>query len=241
MKISILGQDTLAHAVTVCCTRHFEVSILPAMDASIAWFCDDTPIAPNDRPDWGWVLNRIIATLPSLSPKTLILVSSQLPVGSISRLESAASAFRFAYSPENIRVATAVADFENQARVVVGVRSDKDNALLSELFAPFTQQVIFMSVESAECTKHFLNTFLGLQIAFANEASRFCKAVGADPMDIYRALITDQRVSPKAPLKPGAPFGGGHLARDIFVVNERAQQEGLKLPLISHIMESNRS
>ncbi len=177
--------------------------------------------------------------VPHVSERTLILISSQLPVGCTARLESTFPDRRFAYSPENIRVATAVADFQKQARVVVGVRASSYNELLSELFAPFTTNLIFMSVESAECAKHFLNSFLGLQIAFANEMARFCKAVSADPMLVYAALITDQRVSPKAPLRPGAPFSGGHLARDIFVLNELAEEYGLKLPLISRIMESN--
>jgi UDP-glucose 6-dehydrogenase len=81
--------------------------------------------------------------------------------------------------------------------------------------------------------KHALNTFLGLQIAFINEVAHICAAVGADPATVSLALRTDHRVSLKAPLRPGAPFSGGHLARDINTLAT------FHTPLISHILESN--
>jgi UDPglucose 6-dehydrogenase len=168
-----------------------------------------------------------------------MLVSSQIPVGSTKYLEGKWPQFDFAHSPENLRVATAVADFANQSRIVVGLRNQQRQALLEALFTPFTRHIIFTDPETAEMVKHALNTFLGLQIAFINEVAKIAKFVGANMETITEGLRTDSRVSPKAPLKAGAPFGGGHLARDIFTLNALANGAGISVPLIAHIDESN--
>jgi UDPglucose 6-dehydrogenase len=238
MRIYIHGKDSLAAATRQCCERHFIV-LREKSDADLHWFCDDTPIGKDDRPDSDWVLAQIRANLPPLGSDTLVLVSSQMPVGTTAQLEHEFPSYVFAYSPENIRVASAVADFENQARIVVGRRTERHDFILSQLFAPFTKNLIFTDPETAECCKHFLNTFLALQIAFINEAARVCGKVGADVNVVSLALLTERRVSPKAPLRPGAPYGGGHLARDIYVLGEVAALAKVEVPIIAHIKESN--
>ncbi len=93
-----------------------------------------------------------------------------------------------------------------------------------------------MSIESAEMAKHTTNAFMALQIAFANEIAAICQTVQASPDDVLAGLMTDARVSPLAPLKPGKPFGGGSLQRDLLVL------EGLTdAPIIHAIRQSNDS
>lgn len=239
LKLSVIGQDTLAAATAHCCAKHFSVERVPCSTADIVWFCHDTPICEGDVPDGDWVIDRIRESLVDLDTKPLILISSQMPVGTTAALEQEFPDRSFAHSPENIRVASGIADFENQARVVVGVRTDKHNVILQQLFEPFTKQLIITTPETAEMCKHALNCFLGLQIAFINEVARVCAKVGADAEKVSLALRTESRVSPKAPLRPGAPFGGGHLARDIYTVSRIARERGVNIPLISHIKESN--
>jgi len=239
LKLSIIGQDTLAAATVECCKRYFDVSTYPRDDADVLWFCYDTPIGSDDKPDVDWVIDRIREQLVDLVTRPLILVSSQVPVGTTARLELEFPFHSFAHQPENIRVASAVADFEKQARVVVGVRTTEHNEIIQKLFAPFTENVIITTPETAEMTKHALNCYLALCIVFANEMKRVCDVVGADADVVSKALKTEPRVSPRAPLRPGAPYGGGHLARDIFVLTEIARREGIVIPVIRHIKESN--
>lgn len=239
MKICIAGQDSLAAATRECCARHFELVPYPCHGADIFWVCYDTPICSDDRPDGDWVIDRIREQLVDLECRPLILVSSQMPVGTTAKLEQEFPEHHFAYQPENIRVASAVADFKNQARVVVGVRTTEHHTLLHELFAPFTKNLIVTSPETAEFVKHALNAFLATNIVFSNEIARLCEKVGADAQAIYRALISEPRISPKAPLRPGAPYGGGHLARDVYVLNEIASKYGVSIPVISNIKRSN--
>lgn len=240
MKLAIVGNDTLALATSTCCRRHFDVLPSPHPSADILWVCYDTPMGENHRPDTDWVIDKIAGHLAQIDPTVLVLVSSQIPVGTTGYLEKAHPAFTFAYSPENIRVANAVSDFENQSRVIVGVRTQENNKLLERLFAPFTKNVIFTNPETAEMAKSALNCFLALQIAYINEIARICETVGADANMVSQAIRTDSRVSPKAPLRPGAPFGLGHLERELFTMSEIAMSHGVSIPIITHINESNR-
>ncbi len=238
MKLAIQGQDTLARAAIKCCEKYFQ--LVPPSQADILWACYDTPIGPDGFVDVDWVLENIRQLIYKTSKTTIILVSSQIPIGTISQLESEFPDRVFAYSPENIRVATAEADFQDQARIIVGRRSSEHDDLFRELFAPFTENLIFTNPETAEMVKHALNSFLGLSIAFINEIARLSKQCGADSRVVSQALLTEPRISPRAPLKPGPPFGGGHLARDISVLTQYAREHAISIPIISHIDESNR-
>lgn len=238
--VFIIGEGTLAAATRECCSRHFLCDSPIISDEDVLWICHDTPLGANDEPDTEWVMNQIrdqVRLLGSMMP--LILISSQLPVGTTARLEGEYPQHTFAHSPENIRVASGVADFENQARIVVGIRCSTWNNTLAELFSPFTKNIIFTDPESAEMVKHAINCYLGMSIAFANEVARICSVVGADIAKVSEGLRTDARVSPRAPLRPGAPFGGGHLARDIFTMTRIAREKRISLPIIEHIAESN--
>lgn len=209
MKIAITGQDTLAATARKCCSRHFDVVSHTDPDIKICWVCYDTPLDDRGNPDQLWVLNRLRRDIFELTGHPLILISSQMLVGTIWQLEQEFPGHAFAYSPENIRVAHAVSDFEEQARVVVGVRTTERNQHIQELFAPFTRNLIFTTPETAEMVKHSLNCYLGMSIAFINEIARVCAVVGADVDTVSASLLAERRISPKAPLKAGPPFGAG--------------------------------
>ena len=73
-----------------------------------------------------------------------------------------------------------------------------------------------MKIESAEMTKHAINSFLALSVCFANEVVSICEQIGADAKEVERGLKTELRIGPKAYLKPGVAFSGGTFARDII-------------------------
>ena len=239
LNIAITGQDTLAATTRECCDKYFHVLSHGDPTIELLWVCYDTPLSDRGEPDYAWVEDKIHRDLFEVHGHPVVLISSQVPVGTCRRLEEHFPGFEFSSSPENIRVAHAKEDFMNQSRVVVGLRSSKNQFLFEELFRPFANHVLFMSPESAEMVKHALNCHLGLDICFANEFARICEAVGADMKDVTEALLTERRISPKAPLKAGAPFGGGHLMRDILTIEEIARGRNISIPLISHIRESN--
>jgi UDPglucose 6-dehydrogenase len=174
-----------------------------------------------------------------------VLISSQVPVGTTGRLEQRyaqeypGTPVSFAYSPENIRLGRAIQVFTDPDRVVVGARTDTDRARLTWLFQPITSRIEWMSVESAEMTKHAINAFLATSVTFINEIAALCEQVGADAAEVERGLKTEARIGPKAYLSPGAAFAGGTLARDIVFLSRFGQTEGVATHLLSSVKASN--
>jgi UDPglucose 6-dehydrogenase len=207
--------------------------------ADVLWLCSDTPVNDNDESDVEAVLGHARRALPHLPKGALVLVSSQLPVGTCRQLEAEFPQFHFACSPENLRLGKAIEAFEKAERVVVGTRDDAKRALLETLFKPFTPRVIFMRTESAEMVKHALNAFLAVSITFINEIARLCEQVGADAKEVAAGLKSDARIGPRAYLGPGGPFAGGTLARDVVTLAQLAAAKGETLSLIPAIKPSN--
>jgi UDPglucose 6-dehydrogenase len=147
----------------------------------------------------------------------------------------------FSASPENLRLGKAIEAFTRPARVVVGVRAARDRERLAALFAPFSSAIEWMSVESAEMTKHALNAFLGVSVAFINELAGLCEDVGADAREVERGLKSEPRIGPRAYLSPGAAFAGGTLARDVAFLRALGRAHGRPTPLVDGIEESNRA
>ena len=190
-------------------------------DAEILWVTFDTPVDDDDVADVNFVLNQVKSAVMLLSDGALVLVSSQLPVGSIAALENFIKEIApnkhisFASSPENLRLGKALNVFLHPDRIIVGTRSAEDRIALEKLLSPITEKIEWMSVESAEMTKHAINAFLATSVTFANEIAAICELVGADAKEVERGLKSESRVGPKAYLSPGGPFAGGTLARDI--------------------------
>jgi len=216
-----------------------------AAPADVLWVTYDTPVDADDRADVDFVVARIEETLPVLRDDAIVLVSSQLPVGTAARLEATlrrvrpGSRIEVAVSPENLRLGKALEVFQQPDRVVVGVRSERAKARIAELLAPITSKIEWMSVESAEMTKHAINAFLAVSVTFANELAALCERVGADAKEVERGLKTEQRIGPRAYLSPGGAFAGGTLARDVAFLGALATQHGLAQPLLAGVRPSN--
>jgi UDPglucose 6-dehydrogenase len=216
----------------------FTTDIGEAVDAiDLLWIAYDTPVDDNDHADVPFVLDRVRQTLPHLRGRPLVLISSQLPAGSTRTLETADATF--AYSPENLRLGKAITAFTQPERVIAGVRNERDRKLLESLFSSFTNRIEFMSVESAEMTKHALNAFLATSVSFINEIAAICEQVGADAKEVERGLKSEARIGPKAYLSPGGAFAGGTLARDIAFLSEIGESKGVPTDLLSSVLTSN--
>ena len=212
--------------------------------AQVLWVCYDTPVDKNDVADSEYVVNQTLSLLPYLATGSLVLISSQLPEGTTARLESCwhkngGSELRFAYSPENLRLGKAIEVFTNPDRVVAGVRTHEDRETIAALLSPFTDRIEWMSVESAEMTKHALNAFLATSVAFINEIAALCEKVGADAEEVERGLKTDVRIGSRAYLHPGSAFAGGTLARDIAFLLEIAERQKVNGYLLAGVWQSN--
>jgi UDPglucose 6-dehydrogenase len=217
--------------------------------AGVLWVAFDTPVDENDVADVAFVRSRLEQIKGAVRPGTLVLISSQVPVGFTRALAKdwEGLGIRFGISPENLRLGKAIEVFRTPERVIVGLsHPEQDRDLVTRLFLPFgpaggkqPPRIEWMSLESAEMTKHALNAFLAVSVTFINELSRLCEAVGANAKEVERGLKSEARIGPKAYLGPGAAFAGGTLARDVRFLVEFGKRHDIATPLFSGIWQSN--
>jgi UDPglucose 6-dehydrogenase len=216
-----------------------------AREADVVWIAYDTPVDGKDRADVDFVAREVESLYPHLKDGALLLVSSQAPSGFIRRLEASFAAYAsdsavsFAYSPENLRLGEALQVFLRPDRIVVGVRAERDRALVAKLFAPISENIVWMSPESAEMTKHAINGFLATSVTFMNEIAAICERVGADAREVERGLRTESRIGSRAYVTPGTGFAGGTLARDIQFLTDLGRREATPVNVISSVLVSN--
>jgi UDPglucose 6-dehydrogenase len=212
--------------------------------AEIVWITFDTPVDADDHADVEFVLTHAEAILRDAARDALVVISSQLPVGSARGLAkrlagSGRNDLRFASVPENLRLGRAIETFSAPDRFVAGVRTDPDREQLGRLLGRFSDRIEWMGVESAEMTKHALNAFLATSVAFINEIAGIAERVGADASEVARGLKSEQRIGPRAYLSPGDAFAGGTLARDIAFLTELANEQDVPAYVASGVAASN--
>jgi UDPglucose 6-dehydrogenase len=213
--------------------------------ADVVWIALDTPVDERDEADVAFVRREAERLIPALAPGATLLVSSQVPVGFTRGLRDVWAAagrpagVRFACSPENLRLGRALESFRRSARVVIGTDDGAPVEGLRALFAPFATDLLWMSLESAELTKHALNAFLGTSVAFANELARLAERYGADAQEVERGLRSEPRIGPGAYLSPGPAFAGGTLARDLRFLQRLGEAARVPTPLVTGVLASN--
>lgn len=225
----------------------FSADVAAAADSNMVWVCHDTPVDEEDNADPDAVRREVELLFPHLKDGAVVLVSAQLPVGSVATLEKIFAAqangrtVSFACSPENLRLGKAIEVFQNPGRIIVGVRDDRTRTILEPLLRKFCETLIWMSVESAEMVKHGINSFLAMSITFTNELATLCEQVGADASEVEKGLRSEPRIGPTAYVRAGPAFAGGTLARDVQFLRTLASKNGLSLPVMDGIIASNRT
>lgn len=226
-------------------TLTFTDEISACHAADIVWITFDTPVNDQDKADIIFVLEEVRCLYPYLKNNAIVLISSQLPVGSTRRIAAEYQKtypdknVSFAYSPENLRLGSALQIFTQPDRVVIGCDDPDAKVILTSLFQPFTDKIIWMSCVSAEMTKHAINAFLANSIVFANEIAQLCDAVGAKASEVEAGLKSESRIGPKAYLRAGAAFAGGTLARDVNYLIDLSKRTKVNTQLFPAIMASN--
>jgi len=215
------------------------------IDSDLIWVTYDTPVNDQDIADVEFVINNIVELFPYFKNDSVVLVSSQLPVGSLSYLEKIfinkfpSKNVSFACSPENLRLGKAIDVFMNPDRIIVGVRNEEAKYKIQNILHSITENIIWMKVESAEMTKHALNAFLATSVVFINELAVLCEYVGASASEVEQGLKSEIRIGKKAYLRPGSAFDGGTLARDLTYLVEKEKEHKLSSIFFSSILQSN--
>ncbi|MCW4029812.1 MAG: nucleotide sugar dehydrogenase [Candidatus Bathyarchaeota archaeon] len=214
-------------------------------DSSFILITYDTPVDENDEVDLSGIFQTIRSLTPWIQEHSIIILSSQVPVGTCNQIkESIKQArhlldFEVAYVPENLRLGQAISRFMKPDLLVLGADNQATLDRVAELFKPLNCPKIRMNLKSAEMTKHALNAFLATSISFANELGNLCDCVGADFLKVAQALRLDSRIGPNALLKPGLGFSGGTLARDVKVLQKVGSEHGCPMELVTAVFRVN--
>ncbi len=213
--------------------------------ARYAIIAHDTAVDERDESDLSQVMAAASHLARHMEDGSIVVVSSQVPVGSCERIqatihrEKPSRGFGIAYVPENLRLGRAIERFKKPDMIVIGSEDPSTVSSVNELFEGIDAPRVEVGIRTAEMTKHALNAFLATCISFANEMANLCDEVGADALDVARALHLDQRVGPAAPLRPGLGFAGGTLARDLRTLRKLGKRNGSKTPLITGVLRVN--
>jgi len=193
--------DTLADAV-----RDSEITIIAV----------GTPSRDDGSADLS-ALDSVVGELSSLqfSKRPTIVVRSTVPPGTCDRLAQRIERFGDTlYAPEFLREGSAVADFLNPDRIVIGCANPMLAVAYARLFEALQKPVLFTTRTNAELIKCCSNAFLALKISFANEVANICDAVGATADDVLRGIGYDRRIGSEF-LNPGIGFGGPCFEKDV--------------------------
>jgi GDP-mannose 6-dehydrogenase len=145
-----------------------------------------------------------------------------------------------AVNPEFLREGTAVYDFFNPPKTVVGSERESTAETIVDLYRGIDAPVFKTPIKVAETVKYVDNVFHALKIGFANEIGSICKSVGVDSHEVMRIFTEDKKlnISP-AYLKPGFAFGGSCLPKDVRALVYLGRSHDLDIPLLSSLLASN--
>ena len=213
--------------------------------AEIIFIAVGTPPKNNGEADLSFVENvaRTIAT--EMTSYKLIVEKSTVPVQTGEWLEKTVSRygkknvpFDVASNPEFLREGTAVKDFMNPDRVVLGVASKKAKALLTELYKPLNATLVFTDIKSAEIIKHASNSYLAMKISFINAISRICELAKADVEQVALGMGLDRRIG-KNFLNAGLGFGGFCFPKDLAAFIRISEKLGYDFQLLKAVEKIN--
>ncbi|MBC5798689.1 MAG: UDP-glucose/GDP-mannose dehydrogenase family protein [Candidatus Eremiobacteraeota bacterium] len=141
------------------------------------------------------------------------------------------------FAPEFLREGSAVHDFLNPDRVVVGAESRAIGMRYGDLFEHLSKPVLVMSLRNAELAKGMSNAFLAMKISFANEVANLCDDLDADALDVLEAVGYDKRIG-RMFLQPGIGFGGPCFEKDLkslISVSKSANADSHMLSATLHV------
>jgi len=141
-------------------------------------------------------------------------------------------------NPEFLREGTAIYDTMNPDRIVIGVRSERAEKIMRELYKPFNAPIIVTDIKSAEIIKHASNAFLAMKISFINAVSRICELTGADVVKIAEGMGYDSRIG-KAFLNAGCGFGGFCFPKDLEAFIKISEKLGYDFELLRAVKRIN--
>jgi UDPglucose 6-dehydrogenase len=206
--------------------------------ARLLFVCVDTPPTHSGDAD----LSRVRKVVDDLagSGDHVLVMKSTVPAGTGETIIAELPGAGYVSCPEFLKEGTAVEDFMNPDRVVIGVGQggEADGDAVAALYEPLGGQMVRTDVTSAEMIKLASNAYLATRISFINEIANVCEEVGADVGEVARGMGLDDRIGPQF-LRPGIGFGGSCFPKDVSALKLLAGNSGYHFQLLNSVIEVN--
>jgi GDP-mannose 6-dehydrogenase len=195
--------------------------------------CEEIGQALRDKPGFHVVVAR--STMLPGSMRDVVIPTLESHSGKV-----AGSGFGVCNNPEFLREGTAVWDYYNPPKTVIGESDAVAGDLLTQLYAGMSAPLIRTSIETAEMVKYADNVWHALKVGFANEIGNLCKALQIDSHKVMEIFCQDTKLnlSPYY-LKPGFAFGGSCLPKDVRALTYKGKSLDVPLPILNAILPSN--
>lgn len=211
-------------------------------DRDIVFVCVPTPTDDNGSADLRAVELVTAELAATMRPGSVMAMKSTVPVGTCRRLGELldVQGIDVVSNPEFLREGHAVYDFGHPDRVVIGADDKECEAAdrVAELYVGDTDNILRMSLESAELAKYASNAFLAVKLSFVNSLAELCGRVGADIGDVTGCMGADERIGPHF-LAPGPGWGGSCLPKDTAALLHTGQVHGISLREVESARQTN--
>ncbi len=245
------GLETLVSKNTKEGRLSFTTDLGPAIrQARAVFIAVGTPSRPDGSANLTFVREVARSIGDHLNSYKIIVTKSTVPTGTGQMIEGIVreqagedASFAVVSNPEFLREGSAIEDFMQPDRVVVGSDDPRAIELMLDIYSPLRVAdvpFVISGVETAELIKYASNAFLAVKISFINEVARLSESLGADVEMVARGMGLDDRIGPKF-LHPGPGFGGSCFPKDSRAITQIAQENGMTFQIMDAVLAVNKS
>jgi len=215
-------------------------------DSAVVFIAVGTPQGEDGSADLKHVLEVAREIARAMNGYKVIVNKSTVPVGTSEKVREVirretTHPFSVVSNPEFLKQGAAIDDFMKPDRVVVGAEDPRAQALMLELYEPFTRTgapIMMMDCASAELSKYAANAMLATRISFMNEVANVCELVAADVDQVRRAIGADKRIGPSF-LFPGVGYGGSCFPKDVRAMRRFAADNAYDFKILDAVEQVN--
>ncbi|MBI3120485.1 MAG: UDP-glucose/GDP-mannose dehydrogenase family protein [Candidatus Kerfeldbacteria bacterium] len=214
-------------------------------DAQVVFIAVGTPPLPDGRADLRYVRKAAKDIAGLIRSYTVVVNKSTVPVGTAREVHRILektlqpSLFDVVSCPEFLREGTAIVDFMEPDRVVIGAESPRAEEVMKAVFEPLhAEHVVMTNIESSEMIKYAANAFLATKISFINEIANLCEKVGANVEKVAEGIGLDTRIGSKF-LRAGLGYGGSCFPKDVRALRQIAGLNGYDFKLLRAVIDVN--
>ncbi len=214
-------------------------------DVDFAFICVGTPSKVDGEADMQYVRAAAESIAGHMNAPLIIVNKSTVPVGTgdwvadmIRASQREPIAFSVVSCPEFLREGSAIHDFMNPARTILGSLDPRAAERVAQLHLPLRAPIMITDLRTAEMIKYASNAFLATRISFINEIANICEALGADVKEVATGMGYDPRIGPHF-LEAGLGYGGSCFPKDVNALCHMAEEKGRHPQMLRAVMEIN--